>query len=301
LHLGHARTFLIAWWHARARGGRVLMRLEDLDGPRSRPEFCDAALRDLEWLGLDWDGAPYLQSTGRERITRAARQLEERGFAYACICSRGDVARAQRAPQLGDVEPRYPGTCRGRFASSLEARQSSGKAPGLRLRVPPGSVHVDDGFAGNHAYDVQASVGDFLIEKRDAAPAYQLAVVVDDAQQGVTEVVRGDDLLPSAARQRLLQEALGLPRVRWFHVPLVLSAEGRRFAKRENALSLTELRESGTDARAIVSWAACSLGMQVEPRERPADVLARFDLKRLSRTPYALSEEELARLRAQRI
>src|SRR5438876_4682449 len=220
LHLGHARTFLVAWWRARSVGGRLVMRLEDLDGPRAKPEMAEAALRDLAWLGLDWDGPDYLQSTGLLEISAAAAELSQRGLAYACVCSRSDVRSAQSAPQLGENEPRYPGTCRGKFASLLAAEQETGKPAGLRLQVPDGNLTVNDNLLGARGFDVQGDVGDFLIAKRDGAPAYQLAVVVDDARQAVTEVVRGEDLLASSARQQLLQQALGLPAVSYLHVPL---------------------------------------------------------------------------------
>ena len=297
LHLGHARTFLVAWWRARNLGGRLLMRLEDLDGPRAKPEFADAALRDLAWLGLDWDGPDYLQSTGLAEISAAAAQLEEQGLAYACVCSRGDVRSLQSAPQQGDSEPRYPGTCRGKFASVALAEQESGKPAGLRLSVGNASVSIKDELLGERSFDVQAEVGDFLIAKRDRAPAYQLAVVVDDARQGVTEVVRGEDLFPSAARQRLLQQALGLPSVRYVHVPLVLDESGRRLAKREDDLSLQALREGGTDPRAIVAWAAKSCGIASAERITARVALIDFALAKLPHEPLILDAATVALLR----
>jgi glutamyl-tRNA synthetase len=300
LHLGHARTFLIAWWRARSVGGRILMRLEDLDGPRAKPEMAEAALRDLAWLGLDWDGPSYVQSSGLVEIQAAAAQLAERGRAYACESSRGDNRSAQSAPQQGEVEPRYPGTCRDKYGSLGEAQRETGKPAGLRLRVPEGSVTVVDQIAGTQDYDVQASVGDFLIAKRDHAPAYQLAVVVDDARQGVTEVVRGEDLRESSARQILLQRALGLPAVRYFHAPLVLDARGRRLAKRHDDLSLQELRAGGTDARAIVAWVAQSAGMPCDARLSAAEALPQFSLAALPRSPITLADETVAALRAAR-
>ena len=297
LHLGHARTFLVAWWRARNVGGRLLMRLEDLDGPRQKPEFADAALRDLAWLGLDWDGPDYVQSTGLTEISAAAADLEQRGLAYACVCSRGDVRSMQSAPQLGDAEPRYVGTCRGKFASVASAEAESGKPAGLRLAVPDGSVTVKDELLGERSFDVQAEVGDFLIAKRDRAPAYQLAVVVDDARQGVTEVVRGEDLFPSAARQRLLQQALGLPHVRYVHVPLVLDETGRRLAKREDDLSLQALREGGTDPRAIVAWVAKSCGISGAERITARVALINFALAKIRREPLILDGATVANLR----
>jgi glutamyl-tRNA synthetase len=291
---------LVAWWRARSVGGRLLMRLEDLDGPRAKPEMAEAAVRDLRWLGLDWDGPDYLQSTGLSEISAAAAQLEATRRAYACVCSRGDVRSAQSAPQLGDHEPRYPGTCRGKFASLAAAQQQTGKAAGLRLLVPDAEVTVEDQLLGERRFDVQAEVGDFLISKRDRAPAYQLAVVVDDARQGVTEVVRGEDLLASAARQRLLQQALGLPGVRYLHVPLVLDETGRRLAKREDDLSLQELREAGTDPRAVVAWAARTCGIACDARVTARVALIDFSLAKLPRSPVMLDAETISELRRAR-
>lgn len=297
LHLGHARTFLVAWWRARNVGGKLLMRMEDLDGPRAKPEFAEAALRDLAWLGIDWDGPDYVQSQGLAEISAAAADLERRGLAYACVCSRGDVRSAQSAPQLGESEPRYPGTCRGKFGSVAAAQAETGKPAGLRLQVPDGVVTVKDELLGERSFDVQAEVGDFLIAKRDQAPAYQLSCVVDDARQGVTEVVRGEDLFASSARQRLLQQALGLPPVRYVHVPLVLDESGRRLAKREDDLSLQELREGGTDPRAIVAWAAQSCGIASAERITARVALINFALAKLPREPVILDGATVARLR----
>jgi glutamyl-tRNA synthetase len=298
--LGHARTFLVAWWRARISGGRLLMRLEDLDGPRAKPEMSEAALRDLAWLGLEWDGPDYVQSAGVEEISAAAAKLEAQGLAYACVCSRGDVRSAQSAPQQGDSEPRYPGTCRDKYASIAAAESETGKAAGLRLRVAEGAVDITDQLLGERSFDVQAEVGDFLIAKRDRAPAYQLAVVIDDARQGVTEVVRGEDLFASAARQRLLQQALGLPAVSYLHVPLVLDESGRRLAKREDDLSLQELRAGGTDPRAIVAWAAQSCGINCGPRVTARVALINFSLSKLPRGPVVLDSETVDQLRSAR-
>jgi len=300
LHLGHARTFLLAFWHIRSRAGQLLMRMEDLDGPRAEMRFADAALTDLEWLGLDWDGPVLLQSTGLARLNAAVAELVEAGKAYPCVCSRGDIRSAQSAPHAGSAEPRYPGTCRGRYRSFAEAERQSGQAAGARLIVPEGSIAIEDGVAGANTWDVARDVGDFLIAKRDKAPAYQLAVVVDDHEQRVNEVLRGDDLLPSAARQWHVQRALGLPHPAWFHVPLVTDASGRRLAKREADLSLAELRAGGTDPRAIVAWAARSAGVEIGERATAAEVTPLFQLAALPRELVPFEPDLLAALRAAR-
>lgn len=300
IHLGHARTFLLAWWSVRSRGGRVVLRIEDLDGDRCSPEMVDAAKRDLEWLGLDWDGAARLQSTGIERMAAELAELEARGLVYPCVCTRGEVRQAQSAPQAGDAEPRYPGTCRGRFASREQAAQRSGRTPSLRFIVPEGPVTVRDELRGEVVFDVAASVGDFVVARRDGAPAYQLAVVSDDAYDGVTEVLRGDDLLPSAARQRLLQRALALPSPAYVHLPLVLDETGRRLAKRERDLGLYDLASAGADPRAVVAWAAQSAGMRVPERLTAREATAAFARDRLPREPVRLDRDTLEHLRQAR-
>jgi glutamyl-tRNA synthetase len=293
LHLGHARTFLLAWWHARARGGRVLLRLEDLDRARARPESVDECLRDLAWLGLDWDGAPLVQSLDTAPYAAAVERLLSGGQGYLCSCSRQDVQRALSAPHAGDGELRYPGTCRAR---GLVPADGAARALAVRLRVPEGELELVDGLHGAVRADVQREVGDFLLARRDGVFAYQLAVVVDDARTGVDEVVRGDDLLASAARQWHLQRALGLPHPAWFHVPLVLDEHGQRLAKRRGDLALASLRAAGVDGRAVVAWAARSAGLAVPERVQAADVLADFELARLPREPVRLGAEELAAL-----
>ncbi|MFZ5892470.1 MAG: tRNA glutamyl-Q(34) synthetase GluQRS [Myxococcota bacterium] len=291
LHLGHARTFLIAWWSARSQGGQIVLRIEDLDGARAEQKFIDTALHDLEWLGLDWDGPPLIQSSGLPRLNDAIDHLVQRRLAYPCTCTRGDVRNAQSAPQQGVAEPRYPGTCRDRYTSIAQAEATSGRPAGLRLRVPNGPITFDDRIAGPQSFDVQAQVGDFLIARRGGAPAYQLAVVVDDAFQHVTEIVRGDDLLPSTARQILLQRALALPHPTWSHLPLVLDSNGRRLAKREAALGLSDLRARGVDPRAIVTFAAQTSGIHISDLVTPAQALPAFNLDTIPRTPISLSPE----------
>jgi len=299
LHVGHARSFLVAWWYARARGGRVLLRIEDLDGARSRPELVRTALEDLAWLGLDWDGPTLVQSADPRPYVAAVERLERAGRAYPCVCTRREIEAVASAPHAGDAEPRYDGRCRERFASRAEAERTSGRAAGVRFRVPPGAVAVEDLRVGAYARDVQADVGDFLVLRRDGCWAYQLAVVVDDARTGVTHVVRGDDLLPSTPRQALLLDALGLPRPAWVHLPLVVDEHGARLSKRDRSLALASLRERGVDPRALVAWAARSAGvagLPPEARASAAELVGRFDLARLPAEPAVFGPAELARL-----
>ena len=297
LHLGHARTFLLAWWHARSRAGRVSLRIEDLDRARVKPGMAEECLRDLEWLGLDWDGAPVVQSADTAALSGALERLLDSGRAYLCRCSRSDIARALSAPHANDGELRYPGTCR---ALGLRPGEPGERALAVRLVVPAGEVELEDGVAGRFRADVQREVGDFLLARRDGFFAYQLAVVVDDARTGVDEVLRGADLLPSAARQWHLQRALGLPHPRWFHVPLVLDEHGARLAKRRDDLALAALRAEGVDPRRLVAWVARSAGLTC-PEPAPArELVARFDLALLPRAPVHLRPADLAFLRGER-
>jgi glutamyl-tRNA synthetase len=264
--------------------------LEDLDGERACRTFIDLAQRDLEWLGLDWDGLPRIQSEGLDRIRETAYDLERQERAYPCICTRGDLRAAIEAPQQGTQELRYTGRCRGVYRNIADAESRTGQRAALRFRVAPGNTVVHDELWGATAFDVQAQVGDFLILRRDKSPSYQLSVVVDDAFDGVTEVVRGDDLLPSAARQQLLGEALNLPQERYYHVPLVVDTTGRRLAKRCDDLGLSTLREVGVDPRAIVEWVARSAGISELTRPTARDVLPLFDWKRLPLSPVVFDE-----------
>ncbi|MFO1077636.1 MAG: tRNA glutamyl-Q(34) synthetase GluQRS [Planctomycetota bacterium] len=247
LHLGNARTFLLAWLSVRSRGGTLLLRIEDIDGPRNKRGAGEAAIADLAWLGLDWDGEPVLQSARTALYAAAVERLVAAGQVYPCVCSRKEVEEAGSAPhEAGDDGPVYPGTCRGRYADLGAARAATGREAALRFLVDVGAVPFDDLFAGPQPGRIR---GDFVIQKRDGDPAYQLAVVVDDAAQGVTEVVRADDLLPSTPRQLLLYGALGLRPPVFAHVPLVIGADGLRLAKRHGDTSLRHLRERGRPPR----------------------------------------------------
>ena len=253
LHLGHARTFWIAQACARAAGGTLVLRDEDLDAARVRPEFAAAALEDLRWFGLRWDEGPdcggrygpYRQSDRRDFYLAAFAELRARGAVYPCSCSRRDIQQALGAPHAGEEEPVYPGTCRPRPGMTSSAAPP-GPGVNWRFRVPDGEVvGFADGACGLREYTAGRDFGDFVVWRHDGVPAYQLAVVVDDAAMRITEVVRGADLLLSTARQLLIYRALGLAPPAFRHPPLLTDEHGVRLAKRHAALSLRTLRERG--------------------------------------------------------
>ena len=289
LHLGNARTFFVNWLLARQNGWNVALRIEDIDGPRIKAGAGSQLISDLQWLGFDWDEGPTYQSHRRTLYDAALRRLLESGSAYACTCSRKEVEAAASAPHAEDGAAVYPGTCRGRYASVENARASAGRAPAIRFAVPDRSrVEITDRVAGEHSFDVAEDLGDFVIAKADGTPAYQLAVVVDDAEANVTDVVRGDDLLDSTPRQMLLYEALGMAaRVpTYYHLPLVTGSDGRRLAKRHGDTRLSYYRNRGVSPGRVVSllarWSGISdAGEDVTPRS----LLDRFDLNALPRAP----------------
>ncbi|HEX8953924.1 MAG TPA: tRNA glutamyl-Q(34) synthetase GluQRS [Polyangia bacterium] len=300
LHLGGARTALAAWLAARAAGGAYLVRVEDLDAPRVVPGAEERILSDLAWLGLDWDEgpdvggphAPYRQSLRLARYDAAVERLLADGRAFRCWCSRAEVARAAAAPHgPADDGPRYPGTCRALKTpppNDLRYR----RRPSVRLRVEPEAVAFVDGVHGASAQDVAAAVGDFVIRRADGIPAYQLAVVVDDTAMGITDVVRGDDLLGSTARQLLLYRALGATPPRFAHVPLILGPDGARLSKRHGSISIRTLRDRSPAA--IIGLLASTLGL-VPPSTHclPRDLIADFSLDRITRAPTTLDPSAL--------
>jgi len=278
LHLGNARSFLLAWLSVRAQGGQLLMRIEDLDGPRIRHGAEKECLLDLEWLGLDWDGPIVRQSDRQPLYAQALEELIEQHHAYACTCSRKEVEMAASAPHVGEEGPIYPGTCR---SKNLPADTP---AAAFRFQVPEGVVSFEDDFCGACTIAVQEELGDFVIYKRDGQAAYQLAVVVDDIAMGVTEVLRGDDLLTSAARQIQLGAALGYTMPRFTHVPLVVGEDGRRLAKRHGDTSLGAFREQGIVAEEVLGWLAWSCGLQADASPcRAEDLVQSFHLDKLPR------------------
>jgi glutamyl-tRNA synthetase len=274
------------------------MRVEDLDGPRVRPGLEARILDELRWLGLDWDEGPdmggpvgpYRQSERGSRYAEALGRLRGSGQAYPCFCSRAEIAQASQAPHASDEGPRYPGTCRD-LGEEERAARAVHRPPAWRFRAPAGPVPFDDGVHGPCSFDVAATAGDFVVARADGVPSYQLAVALDDAAMEITEVVRGDDLLPSTSRQILLYRALGLPVPRFAHVPLVVGEDGERLAKRHGALSLSELRERGADPADLVGWLATLSGLAPPgTRVRPAELVGGFRLDALRREPVRLGD-----------
>jgi glutamyl-tRNA synthetase len=285
LHLGSGACALVAWAWARSQGGALVLRVEDIDTPRVKAGVESRQLDDLRWLGLDWDEgpdvggprAPYRQSERAAKYDAALASLAQRGLTYYCDCSRADIARVASAPHEGDEGPRYPGTCR-----ELGLRERAWKrAPAIRLKVPDRDVHVDDLLQGSFTENVWRRVGDFVLRRGDGVYAYQLAVVVDDAGMGITDVVRGADLLGSTARQKLLAELLGESPPRYAHHAMVMAEEGGRMAKRGGGATLRAEREAGVDARAVLAKLAAALGLpsshQAGGVMTPAEIVRAFD------------------------
>jgi glutamyl-tRNA synthetase len=302
LHLGNARTAILAWLWAGSEGAGFTMRVEDLDRPRVRPGLAARQLEELAWLGLTWDEGPdprtgqdagprgpYRQSERDALYEEAIRQLGD--HVYECFCSRAEIAAASAPHGPQDDGPRYPGTC-ARLTAAQRAERRRTRSPALRLRVPPGPVHFTDELQGPQQFDPGASVGDFALRRADGIFAYQLAVVVDDAAMGVTQVLRGDDLLPSTARQILLYRLLGLREPRWAHAGLVTGASGERLAKRDRAASLSALRQAGRDPRQVASRLCALSGLPELPGRSLGERVETFALDRLVRGPVRLGAIE---------
>lgn len=283
LHLGSLRTALVAWLFARSQSARFLVRIEDLDPQRSRPEFERRQLEDLRALGLDWDEAPVRQSERMPLYENALERLEAQGRLYPCFCTRAEIREAASAPHGALPEGSYPGTCRALSEGERERRRAAGRQFALRVRAGAARVQFDDRVRGRCG----AVVDDFVVRRADGVPGYQLAVVVDDAAQGVGEIVRGDDLVDSTPRQILLAQLLGLPVPHYAHVPLVFGTDGARLAKRSRPPALNERHEPPAATLALL---AHTLGLALD-RDRvrqPAELLAEFDPGRLPREPSVL-------------
>lgn len=293
LHLGNARTFLVNWALARQRGWEIVLRIEDLDGPRVKREAADQAIRTLEWLGIDWDEGPIYQSADLSPYQNALDHLARLGEVYPCRCTRTQIAAdSLSAPHDGQHELRYSGRCRPADKKPLPGCEFSTQAA-WRVRVPPGEHTFDDTFCGRQAFDIDQQVGDFLVATKSALPSYQLAVVVDDARQGIDQVVRGDDLLSSTPRQELLYRLLDLgPPPTWTHLPIVKGPDGRRLAKRHGDTRVDSYREAGVPAERIIGLIAgwCGIG---ERREMSVEEFAeRFSEAQLPTLPVTFSNDD---------
>ena len=250
MHLGNLFCALLSWLSVKSQGGKWILRIEDLDTARCRPEYARQVEEDLRWLGLSWDeggstggpDAPYFQRERTALYERALEHLQEMGMVYPCFCTRAQL-HAASAPHREDGLTVYPGTCRGLTAAEIAQREAAGRKGALRLRVPEESITFRDGHLGEVTEYLPTDCGDFLLRRSDGLFAYQLAVVVDDAAMGVTEVVRGADLLSSTPRQILLYRLLEWQVPEFFHFPLLLAADGRRLSKRDGDLGLAALQE----------------------------------------------------------
>jgi glutamyl-tRNA synthetase len=317
MHLGNARTALLAWLDSRSAGGEVVLRLEDLDAARAHPKTAAALLDDLKWLGLDWDEGPdepghqagstpgpygpYRQTERTHLYDAAIDRLLAAEDAYLCACSRADVARAVSAPH-GEDGPRYPGTCRVLSPDEVRARAAAtGRQPAVRFRAPaplPDDSHgfesFDDRIHGRVRPLANVGIDDFVIRRADGVAAYQLAVVIDDAAMAITDVVRGDDLLASTPRQLAVYQALGLPAPRFAHVSLVLSPGGERLAKRTRPASIADLRGRGVPPKVVVGAIAASAGLvPVGSALLPRDLVDGFRLADVTRGPIVLDAASL--------
>lgn len=290
-HVGNARTYLIAWLSARSQGGRLLLRIEDIDGPRIKPGAMEQAIEDLRWLGLDFDGEPVVQSSRMPLYESALERLKRAELVYPCTCTRTDIERAASAPHLEHEGPIYPGTCSHRRSIDAETLD---RPYCWRFRVTENICTFEDGFQGKCEIDLRQMGGDFVVWKSALTPAYQLSVVVDDADMGVTEVIRGDDLVPSTPRQLLLYAALGLTPPRFVHVPLVVGTDGRRLAKRHGDTRLSALRQAGVKPETLVGLLAWSCGWLEQMRPITAqELLPLYRLETIPREAFMLRGEML--------
>ena len=294
LHLGNAWAFLLAWLACRSRGGTLILRMEDIDPERSRTAYAEAIIRDLHWLGLDWDegpdkggpAGPYCQSERMNLYAAALDQLAEAGHTYPCYCTRKELRTLAGAPHVGDTGAAYPGTCRNLSARRRAELEAEGRRPCIRLRCPSGSYAVEDAVCGRLSMTLEDCGGDFALRRSDGVVAYQLAVVVDDGLMGVSQVVRGQDLLVSTPRQLALFDLLGYPRPAYLHVPLLCDIEGERLAKRHASLTLASLRDTGIQPSAVTGYLAALAGFIDRPAAiPPQDLIPSFSTERLGALP----------------
>lgn len=289
MHAGNIFSALCAWLIAKSQGGSIVLRIEDLDRDRSKPEFIDLVQRDLEALGLTWDEGPYFQSSREEAYEEAFRALSKAGLVYPCFCTRADLHSAS-APHAGERFV-YARTCHG-LTREERTLKAAIRPPAHRLLVPDAQATIEDAIQGAYAENLLHDSGDFIIRRSDGSFAYQLAVVVDDAAQGVTSVVRGADLLSSCGQQRYLQDVLGLPHVEYAHVPLIVDEQGRRLAKRSKDAEMEALLARFGSPKVILGHIAGLTGLM--PTTEPAsaeDILRNVkgkSLRQLLKDPHAV-------------
>ena len=273
LHLGNILCAMLAYLSVRSKGGRFLLRIEDVDAPRCPRRLAQQAIDDLTWLGFSWDEAPVYQSERTEIYRAALDRLTEAGHVYPCFCTRAQLM-SLAAPNLGDTQVVYQRTC-ANLTPEEAAERAKTRAPAMRLRVPEEDVAFEDGLFGLQRENLARDCGDFILRRSDGLYGYQLAVVVDDALQGVTEVVRGRDILSATPRQLYLQRLLGYSQPEYVHIPLLMDAQGRRLAKRDKDLDLTALAKRFTPED-ILGRLACSAG--IIPEVRPVSLEALIPL-----------------------
>ena len=282
MHLGNVFCALLSWLSAKSKGGEWLLRIEDIDPGRSRQAYADWLMDDLDWLGLRWDGTPVYQSQRSDIYEHYYDQLCQQGLTYPCYCTRADLLATQ-APHESDGRVVYKGTCR-------QLPPQPGRTAATRLVVPDQTVTFQDGHYGTQAVNLAREVGDFIIRRKDGAWAYQLAVVVDDALMGVTEVVRGRDLLLSSPQQMYIAKLLGFSSPSFTHLPLLCNASGQRLSKRDSSLDMASLRQRHTPTD-IIGQLACMAGLQSEPQPVcPADLIASFSWGSVPRQDIIMSE-----------
>ncbi len=293
LHLGNLRTFLVNWAIARQQGWEIAFRIDDLDSPRIKPGADLHSIEILQWIGLNWDGRELYENQLQDKYHSALIKLAAAGQIYPCRCTRLQIQqRAASAPHADQHELRYPGTCRplGEREINFDDPQYDGAA--WRFWVDPGFVEFVDEFSGPQQFSVDQNVGDFLIGNRQRQPVYQLAVVVDDHQQQVTDIVRGDDLLSSTPRQILLQRALNLPGCRYWHLPMVIGSDGHRLAKRHGDTRVAWYREQGVTANRLIGLMAAWCGAETRQSMSLAEFLQWFRCDSIPRHPIVFSDDD---------